>query len=292
MLDLLLGILFFNIILILFKLFERYKVDNLQAIIVNYAVAGLCGFFFSESTESIPDILKSDWVYLAAIIGLFFIVVFNLLAEGAQKVGMAISTVANKMSVILPVTASFFLYGDAVSFLKILGILLALVGVYLSSVSKGKLNFDPKYLWLILIIFFGQGVADILFNYAQQTYVEPHHAELFISTLFLSAFFSGTLILTTKLVRKKESLFPAHKLLKNIAWGIGLGIPNYLTVFYFFRALENGFMESSQVYPILNMGVIVLSALSGYLLFKEKLTALNWIGIAISVLAIAAIGLG
>lgn len=292
MLDLLLGILFFNVILILFKLFERYKVDNLQAIIVNYAVAGLCGFFFSESKESIPDILKSDWVYVAAIIGLFFIVVFNLLAEGAQKVGMAISTVANKMSVILPVTASFFLYGDAVSLLKILGIILALAGVYLSSVSKGKLNFDPKYVWLILIIFFGQGVADILFNYAQQTYVEPHHAELFISALFLSAFVSGIFILTTKVVRKKETLFPGRKLLKNIAWGIGLGIPNYLTVFYFFRALENGFMESSQVYPILNMGVIVLSALSGYLLFKEKLTVLNWVGIAISVLAIAAIGLG
>lgn len=287
MIDLLLGIAFFNVILILFKLFERFKVDNLQAIIVNYLVAGLCGLQFSGEKLGAGEILKLDWIFLAVLIGLFFIVVFNLLATGAQKVGLAISTVANKMSVILPVLASFFLYGDNPSLLKISGILLALAGVIFSSISSKGLNFDKKYLWLILIIFFGQGVADILFNYAQQTYVEANHAELFISVLFLSAFVSGIMLLLVQIIRKQEKLK-----LKNVGWGIALGIPNYLTVFYFFQALENGFMESSQVYPILNMGVIVLSALSGLLLFREKLSLLNWIGIGLSVLAIAAISLG
>jgi uncharacterized membrane protein len=88
-------------------------------------------------------------------------------------------------------------------------------------------------------------------------------------------------------MRKKEKLKA-----KNLLWGIALGIPNYLTVFYFFRALESGFMESSQVYPILNMGVIVMSAITGFLLFREKLSTRNWIGIGLSVVAIAAISLG
>ncbi|MFT5824438.1 MAG: drug/metabolite transporter (DMT)-like permease [Crocinitomix sp.] len=292
MLDLVLGILFFNVILILFKLFERYGVDNLQAIIVNYIVAGSCGFIFAETNLTIAELFDLPWIGIAVLIGFIFIVVFNLLAKGAQVVGMAISTVANKMSVILPVIAAFFLYGDTVSTFKVLGICLALVGVVLSSIEKGKLSFDKKYLWLILIVFFGQGIADILFNYAAKTYVDENHASLFISVLFLSAFISGTFLLIVALIRKKESILPAKKLGKNVLWGIALGIPNYLTVFYFFRALDNDFMESSQVYPILNMGVIVLSALSGYLLFKEKLSLTNWIGIAISVLAIAAISAG
>lgn len=290
MIDLLLGIIFFNIILILFKLFERFKVDNLQAIIVNYAVAGSCGFYYAENKPTLPELLDSDWILFAVLIGFMFITVFNLLAKGAQVVGLAISTVANKMSVVLPVIAAFFLYGDTVSALKIIGIILALVGVVFSSIEKGKLGFDKQYLWLILIIFFGQGVADILFNYAQKTYVD--NPPLFIAVLFISAFISGMAILIFQIVQKKETLFPPQKLGKNIIWGIALGIPNYLTVYYFFRALESDFMESSQVYPILNMGVIVLSAISGLLFFKEKLSWLNWLGIGVSVLAIAAISVG
>lgn len=292
MFDLVLGILFFNVILILFKLFDRFNVDNLQAIIVNYIVAGSCGIIFSEVQITSAELFELPWIGIAIIIGFFFIVVFNLLATGAQKVGLAISTVANKMSVILPVIASFILYGDTISIFKVVGVCLALLGVVLSSIEKGKLSFDRKYLWLILIIFFGQGIADILFNYAQKTYVQADHGGLFIAVLFLSAFISGTALLIIAMIRGKESVFPIKKLGKNIIWGVALGIPNYLTVFYFFRALENGFMESSQVYPILNMGVIVLSALSGYLIFKEKLSLTNWLGIAVSVIAIAAISAG
>lgn len=285
MIDLLLAILFFNIILVLFKLFDRYKVDNLQAIVVNYVIAGSCGILFSKVDLTFTEIISFDWIYYAAVVGLFFIIVFNLLAIGTQKVGIAISTVANKMSLVLPVIASFFLYQDDISFLKLLGIFLALVGVVLSSTNAGKLSFDIKYLGLILIIFFGQGVADILFNYAQKTYVQADHGAVFISVLFISAFLSGIIILTIQVIRKKEQLK-----YKNIFWGIALGVPNFLTVYYFFRALESEFFQSSQAYPILNMGVIIISAITGLVFFKEQLSVRNWIGILISMLAIAAIG--
>ena len=288
MLDLILGIVFFNCILILFKLFEKYKVDNFQAIIINYAVAGGLGLgvYLSQSPITLQTLLDYDWLYYAILIGCFFIGVFKLLADGAQKVGMAISTVANKMSVILPVIASFILYGDTVTSFKIIGLILALLGVVLSASEKGKLSFDKKYLWLILIIFFGQGIADILFNYAPSQHVAPEQAPLFISTIFLSAFAIGSLVLTIRVIQKKEKLR-----LKNIGWGIALGVPNYLTVYYFFRALDNGMWESSEAYPLLNMGVIVLSALTGFLLFKEKFSLSNWLGIGLCVIAICFISL-
>lgn len=286
MIDLLLGILFFGVILILFKLFDRYKVDNLQAIVVNYLVAGSLGILLFESSISFSELLQADWIYYSVLIGTFFIVVFNLFARASQKVGLALSTVANKMSVLLPVIASFFLYGDTVSFSKILGIIVAIIGVLLSSVEKGKLSFDPKYLGLILVIFFGQGIADILFNFAQSQYVEQAYAPLYIAVIFLSAFFIGIILLLFQIFQQKQTFK-----WRNVLWGIALGIPNYLTIFFFFRALENGFMESSQVYPILNMGVIVISALAGLLFFKEKLSLLNWMGIGLCIVSIALISL-
>ncbi len=287
MIDLLLGILFFNVILILFKLFERFNVDNLQAIIINYLVAGGLGFLTSGIENPVNHVLTASWLPFAILIGVLFIVVFNLLATGAQKVGIAISTVANKMSVVIPVIFAFIVFGDTVSILKITGIMLAILGVYFTSTSGKKLNFDKKYLWLIIVIFAGQGLADCIFNFAQQFYVEGHEAQIFISSMFFAAFLMGILMVIPKFTGKKSKFQ-----LKNIWWGIGLGIPNFLTVFYFFRSLESGIMESSQIYPILNMGVIVLSALSGYIIFKEKLSSRNWFGILISLMAIAAITFG
>jgi drug/metabolite transporter (DMT)-like permease len=287
MINLLLGILFFNLILIIFKLFEKYGVDNLQAIIVNYIVASSLGFLNCGIPSPVQHILDSDWIWMGLIIGFFFIVVFNLLATGAQKVGMAVSTVANKMSVIIPVIFAFAVLGNHITTLKVVGISLALVGVILTTTNGSKLNFDKKYLPLILIIFFGQGIADCIFNYAQHYYVEGEESKIFISTMFFGACTTGILLLIPRLIQKKTKFK-----FKNLLWGIALGVPNYLTVYYFFQALESGIMESSQVYPILNMGVIVLSALSGFLLFKERLSRANWIGILISLLAIATITFG
>lgn len=287
MIDLLLGILFFNVILILFKLFERFKVDNLQAIVINYLVAGALGIFSTGIEKPFDYITSSSWLPFAISIGILFIVVFNLLATGAQKVGIAISTVANKMSVIIPVIFAFIVFGDTVSILKILGIALAISGVYFTSTSGQKLNFDKKYLWLIVVIFAGQGLADCIFNYAQHFYVEENEAQIFISSMFFAAFLMGICMTVPKFVSKKSKFE-----LKNVLWGVGLGIPNFLTVYYFFRSLESGIMESSQIYPILNMGVIVLSALTGYIIFKEKLSTRNWIGILLSLIAIAAITFG
>lgn len=287
MIDLILGILFFNVILIIFKLFEKYEVDNLQAIIVNYVVAAVLGITTSGIESPFNHIVQSDWVWFALIIGFFFILVFNLLANGAQKVGIAISTVANKMSVIIPVIFAFIVFGDTVSVLKILGIALALVGVILTSTSGSKLGFDKKYLWLIIIIFVGQGIADCIFNFAQKYYVAGDEAKIFIASMFSAACVTGCLMLLPRLQNGKSKLQ-----VKNLYWGLFLGIPNFLTVYYFFQALESGFMEASQVYPILNMGVIVLSAISGWIFFKENLSLRNWLGIVVSIAAIASITFG
>ena len=65
---------------------------------------------------------------------------------------------------IIPVFAAIILYEDVFTYLKVIAFFLALVGIYLSSTRAGKLGFDRKYLWLIIIIFFGQGISDAIFN--------------------------------------------------------------------------------------------------------------------------------
>ncbi|MBT3418650.1 MAG: EamA family transporter [Flavobacteriales bacterium] len=280
MINILYTILLFNILIIVFKMFEKYNVDNLQALIVNYITAGICSYFLLESSFSVVEILNSDWLYHAILIGALFIIVFNFYAYGIQKVGISISTVANKMSLIIPVCAALLLYSETETFTYLKGIafFLALSGIYLSSTNGGKLSFDKKYIWLIILVFVGQGLSDSLFNdFAQKFPNEGGY--LFFMVLFFMASFSGILILTGKSFKKKKPLQ-----LKSLIWGIIFGVPNFFSLVFFLKALGN--LESSIVFPLVSMGVVVSSSLIGMFLFKEKLSKSNWIGILLSLCAI------
>ena len=60
------------------------------------------------------------------------------MAMTAQKNGVSVASVAGKMSVVVPVLFGVFLYNESVTFLKIIGILIALIAVYLASVKEEK----------------------------------------------------------------------------------------------------------------------------------------------------------
>jgi len=263
-------------------MFEKYKVDNLQALIVNYLTAAICSYFFLEQDFSLNYVLNSEWLYHAMIIGTLFIIVFNFYAFGTQKVGIAVTTVANKMSLIIPVCAALILYPEENTFdaLKGIAFFLALAGIYLSSTKGGKLSFDKKYLWLIILVFVGQGISDSIFNdFAQQFPNEGGY--LFFMVLFFMASISGILILSVKSVRSKNPLQ-----IRSLFWGIVFGVPNFFSLVFFLKALGDPILTSSIVFPLVSMGVVVSSSVIGLFLFKENLTRSNWIGIILSICAI------
>ena len=282
MINIIYTILLFNILIIVFKMFEKYKVDNLQALIVNYLTAAGCSYFFLEQNFSLNYVLNSEWLYHAMIIGTLFIVVFNFYAFGTQKVGIVVTTVANKMSLIIPVCAALILYPEENTFntLKGIAFFLALAGIYLSSTKGGKLSFDKKYLWLIIFVFVGQGISDSIFNdFAQQFPNEGGY--LFFMVLFCMASISGILILSAKSVKSKNPLQ-----IRSLFWGIIFGVPNFFCLVFFLKALGDPQLTSSIVFPLVSMGVVVSSSVIGLFLFKENLTRSNWIGIILSICAI------
>ncbi len=282
MINIIYTILLFNILIIVFKMFERYKVDNLQGLIVNYLTAAGCSYFFLEQDFSLNHVLNSEWIYHAMIIGTLFIIVFNFYAFGTQKIGISITTLANKISLIIPVSAALILYPEKESFtiLKGIAFFLALVGIYLSTTKSGRLTFNNKYIWIIILVFIGQGVSDAIFNdFAQKFPNEGGY--LFFMTLFFFASISGILILSGKSIISNNTLQ-----LKSLFWGIIFGIPNFFSLVFFLKALNDPELSSSIVFPLVSMGVIVSSSIIGMILFKEKLSKNNWIGILLSICAI------
>ena len=275
------SIILFNVLVVFFKLFEKYNIDNLQALISNYFISALLSLLLLSENDNIQSSIESEWFIHAIILGTLFISIFNIYALGIQKIGIATSSVINKMSFVIPVVFSIIFYENEVFSLSILfGVLLALLGIYLSSTNNSSFNFDKKYLWIILIIFFGQGFVDIVLN-DSKFYIPKDENILFFLILFISATTAGILILFAK---KQIS----HIKIKNLLWGAIFGIPNFFSIFYFLKALQSDYFidKSYLIFPLTSVGIVVTTTFLGMLIYKEILTKRNLIGITIAVISI------
>ena len=275
------SIILFNVLVVFFKLFEKYNIDNLQALISNYFISALLSLLLLSENDNIQSSIESEWFIHAIILGTLFISIFNIYALGIQKIGIATSSVINKMSFVVPVVFSIIFYENEVfSFSILFGVLLALLGIYLSSTNNSSFNFDKKYLWIILIIFFGQGLVDIVLN-DSKFYIPKDENFLFFLILFISATTAGILILFAK---KQIS----HIKIKNLFWGAIFGIPNFFSIFYFLKALQSDYFidKSYLIFPLTSVGIVVTTTFLGVLIYKEILTKRNLIGITIAVISI------
>ncbi|MFC7358578.1 EamA family transporter [Jejudonia soesokkakensis] len=283
MIYLLLSILASTIIFVVFKLFATFKINTLHAIVVNYFVACLCGMIAYKGSVSLSEIPQQDWFYYTLGLGALFIIVFNLMAITTQRSGLSVVSVATKMSLIIPIIFGLIYYKESIGIFKIIGIVLALAAVYLASIkSKDGIAIQPKNLVFPVLVFLGSGVIDTSIKFLEDSFVAETDVPVFSSTIFSAAFTIGVLVLTIQAVQGKFTFE-----FKNILGGIALGIPNYFSIYFLVKALRGGLLESSGVFTINNVAIVLLSTVLGILLFKEKLIPKNWIGIALAVLSIA-----
>lgn len=276
-------------VLSLFKLFEKYKVSTVAAIIVNYFAAALTGFITSGNKEDFFNLAERQWLLFCIPLGFLFFSVFYLISLTIQKISVAAGSVANKMSVVMPVLFSVFFIGEKLDLLKTSGIVMALVAVYFATKQNDKANDRSKKLfWLPVLVFIGSGFIDISLN-AAKTYLIRSETdnEVFTTCTFFCAFCFGSL---STLFRKPLNLEVKFNL-KNIMWGFILGIPNYFSIFLIIKALETGVLKSAQLFPVLNISNVALASIAGYIFFKEKLSAQNILGVILAVLSIVLITL-
>lgn len=283
MVYLLLSILMSSALFVILKLFEKYNVNTFQAIIANYFIALIIGYTSSDIKIDIVDIPNQPWFPWAILLSFSFITVFNLMAATTQKNGLSVSSVTSKMSVIIPVISGVFLYNESLKSLKILGIILALFSVYLVTGKETKKSVGKSYLIFPILLFIGSGLLDAVVKYIEKNYLYDGVEHLFSATVFTFAFSIGIIILA---IRRKLKFQ-----LKNIIAGAVLVVPNYLSIIFLLKALKTEGLESSTLYTINNVSIVLFTSLLGLVLFKEKLQPRNKIGILVAVVSIVLVAI-
>ncbi|MEA1887557.1 MAG: EamA family transporter [Bacteroidota bacterium] len=267
-------------IFVVFKIAGNLKLDTFRIIIINYIAAAILGFSIGNLPEKTD--LNAGWIPMAITIGILFIVVFFVIALSTQKAGIAVTSVASKMSVVIPIIFSLFYFNEPISVLKVTGIILALASVFMTTYNRDKSKKRGVLAVLLpIILFFSAGIIDSLIKYTQEVHIADQGALMFSSILFSISAITGLIFS----IFKKGVLKP-EKLIQTILAGIILGIVNFFSLYGIIMALESYIFESSIVFGINNMGIVVLSVIIALIFFNEKLSNLNKAGIVLSILTI------
>lgn len=274
-----------------FKLVERLGISSLQAIVFNYIVCVITGSIVNGHFPIGAASIKEPWLPWALVMGCCFISLFNLAAFVVQKTGVSVATVAYKLSLVIPFVFSLYLYNENATALKIAGVALALVAVWFTTRPPEKEAPNKKLSWLLwlmpLLLFVGSGLLDTMIKFVEQAYINEHNQDSYLITAFFVAATTGACILLVLIFTGRQR-FDARAILA----GIGIGVPNYFSIWCLLGALKGYANNSSAIIPINNMGIVLFSTVVAWILFREKLSALNRLGIALSICAIALIAFG
>ena len=273
-----------------FKITERLHINTFQAIVFNYLTCVITGSLFNGYFPVSAAAVHQPWFPWALLMGTIFIATFNIVGFTTQQLGVSVASVSNKLSLVIPFIFSVILYREPLTILKSAGIVLALVAVYLT-VKRNNADIQKKTgKWLLilpLLLFAGSGLLDTLIKYTEQRFLNGSNNNDFLITAFASAGCIGLTLLFILLITGKQR-FDYRAILA----GLAIGFPNYFSIWCLMTVLKLYAGNSSAIIPINNMGIVLFSALAAWLLFKERLSLVNWLGIVLSVCAIALIAFG
>ncbi len=276
---LVLSILTSTCIFILFKIFGKFRIDTFQAIVFNYFTALFCGLIFFGHEWDNNALSNTSWVPSVLICAVLFISIFALMGISSLKNGIGSTSIATKMSMALSMAIMIVLYNEPFSSLKLIGIILALIGVVLVSLEKSKNTSSERSLWMLVVIFLGSVLLDVLLNFTQHYLLNDLSSSLYTAIGFGIAGLIGILVL---IFQKKLNQITW----KNIVAGIILGIPNFFSIYLLLLAYQNAPLNDSDIVAIINTSIVSLSTFIGIIFFNEKFTLQKIMGLAAVLIAI------
>ncbi len=270
----------------IFKIFERYKIDAFQAIAFNYVTCVVVGYLYLDNTSNFVSSISEipEWIYWAMLLGCMFVFSFYLIAQTAQKAGLSVLAVASKISMAIPILVGLFILNTSkqynlLNYLGLIGCFMAVILTSMSSDGNSKLN--KRTIWLPILVFVTTGLADTIINYANHSLLKTGQEAYFSIMLFVFAGLAGTILVIGGIIIGKINFK-----LKNVIGGLLLGIPNYFSIYFLMKALTDFDNNGAFLFPILNIGVIIVSSITGLIFFKESMKSKKLLGLCLASISI------
>jgi drug/metabolite transporter (DMT)-like permease len=274
-----LAILCSTSIALLLKHNATKKGDPLVLLAGNYLVAAIIGLLLYLLDESAT--VSFNAAIFGFILGLFFVGGFFSFARAVAISGTALATVSSRLSVIVPVVLSIAFYNEIPGVLRYVGFLFTLITILLfyMSIKKGKDSHRDKHLLYLILVLLGVGIADFGMKIFEMSWTE-NDKSFFLFSLFFSAFVYSSIIIKLKKIKFEKNTF---------ATGAMVGVPNMFSSFFLISALSR--LPAIMVYPVANIGIIILTTILANLFWHEKLNKFGLLSLLAGLIAIVLLGI-
>ena len=264
---------------VLLKVARKRNIAIQQAIAFNYIVALSLSWFLLKpdfkGLEFTDFIAQSENTPIFLALGILLPSVFIIMSKAVEFAGIVRSDAAQRLSLFLPILAAFLIFHETLSQSKVVGIVLAFAGLFcLLSKPNQQSAVDFRGVLGLVGVWFGYGIIDILFKQVAKS------GGAFPTTLFI-AFSLAACIMFIYLLFKRTQWNVA-----SVVGGIILGVLNFFNILFYIKAHQSFGSNPTLVFAGMNIGVICLGTITGALIFKEKISKVNWLGIVFSLCAI------
>lgn len=201
---------------------------------------------------------------------------FYILAFKSGPVGM--TTVMNNFNLLFPILCGALLYHEAITAYRVIGMLAMAVSlILLPNATQGKIN--RKWLFFSLLALVSAGMNNVLLMLVSHAGYSRYESDMIVVTgmavasilsLIISFFFRKSLHRSLSFANVGGILI----------CGFALGMYNCLTVV----ALR--VVPSVVLYPIVNVLTIMIITLSDYVIYKEKLSKKQIVGLVTAAVAV------
>lgn len=240
-----------------------------------FVIAFLIMLFINRSNIVL---ISMPTVLMAVIYGLALVFAQIFLIKAMNNGEVSVSTLFYSCGFLVPTFFSVIIYKELLGFLKLSGIILILVSFFVS-VEKGKKG-TVKWLAPMFMAFFCNGIVGVMQKVFSMSEVKGEQGAFMAIAFLIGA------IVTFIIMPKKEKSFPSGGFLKMVSGsGTTLGLVNAINVYI------SGVLPGVVVFPVVNGGGIIVSALLARIIIKEKISVRKTIGIFIGLIGIVLVAL-
>jgi len=196
------------------------------------------------------------------------------------------------LGVVVPVIACRIFFAEPVRWNQILGILLLAAAAYIMctyNTAIGKAKLTPASLLLLTVC----GTANGITSFSQKWFRYESTADVSVFNFYTYVFSAAMLLLCWAAVHRHSPVSSGSDrkaIVRKLAVYVVI-MSLCLFLHSLFSTMAAGYLTSSQLYPLMQGGALVLSMLMSAVFFGEKITGRCIIGIAVTFAALLCINL-
>lgn len=284
-------------IAMIFKLSERRGLDRISLLTVNYAVAfvvaaGLLAAGVEEVGAGLA--LEAGLVALGVWTGALFIGGFILFSYAILLAGMSLATGVMRLAVAIPFLASWLVWGEVPSAAQLAGLGVAGVAFFLIARRGDQPAVDLdvearhpaawKVAGVLALLFLAGGAVDTSMKAFGEVYAGTNSRAVFLLMVFGVAFGLGLAWVAWRGFRSGQWVRR-----QEVGLGIALGLVNYGSAEFILQAIAR--LPGPFVFPANNIAIVVGAAVLGVVVWGERLSGANKLGLGLAAGALLLLGL-